>query len=160
MPLIASRAAVEPRMPALQPAADASSVVREWVGKLPTDRRNPEVAAAQNARVRSNLWLTTAQWPGPVERATAIVHHLVRNAVRHGSAGSDQVVELRLAITQPGALLIEVADSLSQFAGFDAATCSRGGLHKAQRLGAVLAWFPTPTGKTVQARIPAPTVQS
>ncbi|MFB8120674.1 ATP-binding protein [Streptomyces sp. NPDC055962] len=147
-------------MPALQPAADAAPLRATWAGTLPTGRLNAEAAAAQSARVRCNLWLTTYQWAGPVERAAAVANHLVRNAVRHGSTGEHRDVFLRLSITQPGSLLIEVSDSSPQFPAFDEAFRRSGGLRRAQQLGAALSWFPTTVGKTVQARFMAPTVQS
>ncbi|MFN1193352.1 ATP-binding protein [[Kitasatospora] papulosa] len=131
-----------------------------WSGNLPTGRLNAEAAAAQSARVRCNLWLTTYQWAGPVERAAAVANHLVRNAVRHGSTVESRDVLIRLSITQPGSLLIEVSDSVPQFPAFDDALRASGGLRHAQQLGAALSWFPTPDGKTVQARFTAPAVQS
>ncbi|RPK71530.1 hypothetical protein EES45_34580 [Streptomyces sp. ADI97-07] len=153
-------ASVEPRMSALHPAADVAPLRAVWSGTLPTGRLNAEAAAAQSARVRCNLWLTTHMWEGPVDRAAAVASHLARNAVRHGSTGERRDVLLRLSITQPGSLLIEVSDSVPQFPAFDGTFRASGGLRHSQQLGATLSWFSTPNGKTVQARFMAPTVQS
>ncbi|MFJ8769541.1 ATP-binding protein [Streptomyces clavifer] len=147
-------------MSALRPAADVAPLRATWAGTLPTGRLNAEAAAAQSARVRCNLWLTTHMWEGPVERAAAVANHLVRNAVRHGSTGERRDVLLRLSITQPGSLLIEVSDSVPQFPAFDGTFRVSGGLRHSRQLGAALSWFPTPNGKTVQARFMAPAVQS
>ncbi|MFE6185490.1 ATP-binding protein [Streptomyces sp. NPDC056465] len=153
--------AVELRMPALQPAADAAPVRAEWSGKLPTDRPNADVAAAQSARVRCNLWLTTCQWRGEVQDAVAIVNELVRNAVLYGSTEHGQDVTLRFVLTQAGALLIEVKDGLPGFPAFDTAGALRGsGLNRVRRRGAELTWFPTKDGKTVQARLTPPGMSS
>lgn len=149
-----------PRPCRLQPAADAAPVLAEWSGKLPTARLNAEAAAAQSARVRCNLWLTAFQWPEPVEHATVIVHELVRSAVLHGSGTRHKDVTLRFALTQAGALLIEVTDGLHAFPGFDVAGTTLGGLARVRRRGAGLRWFPTVDGKTVQARLLAPGVRS
>ncbi|WP_327436558.1 hypothetical protein OG279_38410 (plasmid) [Streptomyces sp. NBC_01201] len=147
-------------MPALHPAADVAPLRATWAGALSTGRLNAEAAAAQSARVRCNLWLTIQMWAGPVERAAAVANHLVCNAVRHGSTGERRDVLLKLSITQPGTLLIEVSDSVPRFPAFDGTFRVSGGLRHSQQLGAVLSWFPTPSGKTVQARFMAPTVQS
>ncbi|MFI8007858.1 ATP-binding protein [Streptomyces sp. NPDC086010] len=146
----------EPLRLALQPAADAAPVVHDWSCTLSTAPWNADVAAAQSARVRCNLWLAAFQWPGPVERATAIVHELVRNAVLHGSADRRQNVTLRLAVTQVGALLVEVSDALAAFPGFDPTGATYGGLARVRRHGAKVTWFPTDDGKTVQARLTPP----
>ncbi|MET9593133.1 hypothetical protein ABZY45_19645 [Streptomyces sp. NPDC006516] len=141
----------------LQPTADAAPIVAEWSGKLPTPSVNADVAAAQSARVRCNLWLTILRWPGPIDHAAAVAHELVHNAVLHGSTEQHQDVTLGFALTQHSALLIEVTDERPLFPGFDA---TGGGLARVRQRGAALSWFPTPIGKTVQARFMAPTVQS
>ncbi|MEU5748211.1 hypothetical protein ABZ804_22065 [Streptomyces sp. NPDC047726] len=159
-PALAHTALAQGRRLSLQPAADAAPLRATWAGNLPTGRLNPEAAAAQNARVRCNLWLTANQWAGPVERAVAVANHLVRNAVSHGSTGKSRDVLLRLSITQSESLLVEVSDSVPQFPAFDEVFRAFGGLSRARQLGAALSWFPTPDGKTVQARFTAPAVQS
>lgn len=147
------------RLSDLQPAADAAPLVAVWSAQLPTSRPDAATAAAQSARVSCNLWLTTFQWSGPVEKAAAIVHELVRNAVLHGTTASPHDVTLRFALTQCGALLIEVTDGLGTFPAFDAAA-AYGGLGRARRHGADITWYPTANGKIVQARLPAPGAES
>ncbi|MFB7359462.1 ATP-binding protein [Streptomyces gardneri] len=134
--------------PVMEPVAE---VVHETALPLP-----PNASAAEVARVSARTLLTITAWPGPVDVAVDVLYVLVQNAVRHGltKGSSGRRLEAWLRINERHELFIDVQDHTCDFPRFEQAVrgeLGRGGLWGAQRLGAVLSWFPAEHGKTVRA---------
>lgn len=88
-----------------------------------------------------------------------MVSELVANAVNHARIVGHEL-RLRLAVTEDGALSVEVSDPVPDFPGFDHALAPGGmdergrGLAVVRALAAELTWFPRRhIGKTVRARV-------
>jgi anti-sigma regulatory factor (Ser/Thr protein kinase) len=113
--------------------------------------------AGGSARIAGRTLLTRMGWSGPQNTAVDVLYVLVQNAVQHGlpkkSVGKSMDVWFR--ITSANELLIDVKDTTAGFPDFEAAI--RGelgrGLWGAQRLGAVISWFPENDGKVVRATL-------
>ncbi|MEU1863667.1 ATP-binding protein [Streptomyces gardneri] len=116
---------------------------------------SPDANAAAAARVAARTQLAIMSWPGPHNVAVDVLYVLVRNAVEHGLAegSAGRKLDVWLRINARGELLVDVQDHTCDFPRFEQAV--RGelgrGLWGAQRLGAVLSWFPAGHGKTVRA---------
>ncbi|WP_405878956.1 ATP-binding protein [Streptomyces sp. NBC_01136] len=108
-----------------------------------------------HAKRRLELWC----WRGDHEDAVLVVSELVANAVNHARIVGHEL-RLRLAVTEDGALSVEVSDPVPDFPGFDHALAPGGmdergrGLAVVRALAAELTWFPRRhIGKTVRARV-------
>ncbi len=109
--------------------------------------------ARQGARRRLAAW----GWGGDVDDAVLVVSELVANATRHART-ADHHLWLRLAVTQGGALVVDVSDPVGEFPDFDsAAPLGEGGrgLLVVRELAQDVGWFPRQgQGKTVRALLP------
>jgi len=137
------------------PAADDPvPVIHDWsLGYTMVRASLPLVRL--HAKRRLELWC----WPGAHEDAILVVSELVANAVNHARVVGHEV-RLRLAVTEDGALSIEVSDPVPDFPGFDHTPAldemdeGGRGLGVVRALAAELAWSPRRhVGKTVRARV-------
>lgn len=122
-----------------------------------------ESSAAQLARLHARTRLAMLRWPGNRESATQVVGILIGNAVTHADPGpqhDEQLLRLRLAVTEDHALLIDVEDPIPEFRHFEQAQAGEigCGLWTVRRLGGALSWhLREHGGKAVRARlIPGP----
>ncbi|SOD90590.1 Anti-sigma regulatory factor (Ser/Thr protein kinase) [Streptomyces sp. Ag109_G2-15] len=125
--------------------------------------RSTELPGDQSAVFAARVWTRTTTtalcWNGDVLRAVEVVSRLVDNGVRHGVPADTPLGKRRLslsaAITDAGALIVEVSDLNPAFPDFDVAVRGeRGrGLWQVAHRGAQVTWFLQSAGggKTVRA---------
>ncbi|MFJ9821165.1 ATP-binding protein [Streptomyces sp. NPDC101151] len=121
-----------------------------------------DLSAVFMARVWTRTTLGAMRWAGDIDRAVETASRLVDNALRHGTPDNIPVdqrrISLSAALTDLGALVLDVPDLTPAFPDFDAAVRGeRGrGLWTIARLGVRIAWFlpHEGDGKTVRAVIP------
>ena len=94
---------------------------------LGTPRKRLRIAIAGGSRApeRARSWIeSAASWLPPEIESTLLllVCELVNNAVRHGGAGEEQVIELELSALDGGRVRVQVSDPGM---GFDHASTAR-----------------------------------
>ncbi|MER6569883.1 hypothetical protein ABT288_27760 [Streptomyces sp. NPDC001093] len=126
-------------------------------------RRTTELPGIQRAVLTARFWtrttVTAMNWGGDMMRAVEVVSRLVDNGVRHGLPThvplEDRRLSLAVSLTDAGAIVFDVCDTVPAFPDWEAAI--RGekgrGLWHVARLGARVTWFLPHEGggKTVRA---------
>lgn len=138
-------------------ATTRAPVVREW-----SLTYNTVPGAVRLARLRARRELTTQGWAGDIDTAVLVLSELLANAVQHASRPG-QLAEVRLAVREDDALVIDVTDPMPAFPNFHELTAVgpeavRGrGICLTRALGAHITWhlLSDGSGKTVRADLPA-----
>ncbi|MDH6629424.1 anti-sigma regulatory factor (Ser/Thr protein kinase) [Streptomyces sp. LBL] len=113
-------------------------------------------SAPSRARAITRSALSIIGWQGDLDAATAVVSHLVENAVAHGVMPDfpGESVTVRLCLNADGQLVIDIDDPHPKFPDFEAALAGElgRGLREVRR-SAEVSWFTPPDlgGKTVRA---------
>jgi signal transduction histidine kinase len=79
----------------------------------PRKRLRIAIAGGSRAPERARSWIeSAASWLPPEIESTLLllVCELVNNAVRHGGAGEDEVIELELGALDGGRVMVQVSD--------------------------------------------------
>jgi two-component sensor histidine kinase len=79
----------------------------------PRKRLRIAIAGGSRAPERARSWIeSAASWLPPEIESTLLllVCELVNNAVRHGGAGEDEVIELELGALDGGRVIVQVSD--------------------------------------------------
>ncbi|WP_338704339.1 ATP-binding protein (plasmid) [Streptomyces sp. Q6] len=134
----------------------AENVIHDWSMSY---SMVPRAVSLMRVHVRRRLLMWA--WDGDQEDATVIASELVTNAVRY-SRVAGHLLDVRLALLEGGALLIDVSDPVGAFPGFrehliPSSDDEQGrGLPLIRALGGELSLTLLANGgKTVRAHLPA-----